>query len=246
MREHMKDKRIKICHLSKKEIGKDEELAGIIGEIMNETWGDPCACDIVSDFMSVADTMYVAKSEERIAGFATADFVDKNTLYLHATIVHKDFSGLGLYKKLNNKLISEFAGRHLFSALLGFWCVFRTSNPSLYERVYKNFPLFPDYKNDRKPTTRELNVFRRIYQITSPQNDADFETFVVKKAYLSHPGVIRKPEETPYAFNSDINEFFENKLHLTEMEGSAMICMGRINLLMIIKQFIKNIIGTHR
>lgn len=82
--------------------------------------------------------------------------------------------------------------------------------------------------------------------LTSPQSDVDFETFVVKQAYKEWPGLIRKSEETPYAFNSDINEFFENKLHLTEMDGSAMICMGRINLLMIIKQFIKNIIGTHR
>jgi hypothetical protein len=240
----MNKSKIKIHRLSKKKIEKDEELTGIIAEIMKESWGDP-GCS-VGEWLPTVDVVYIALSGKRIAGFASGDFISKDILYLHATVVHKDFSGLGLYKKLNSKVISKFVLEHPFVGLKGFWCVFRTSNPSLYERVYKLFPLFPDYKNNRKSNTNEQEILRKIRMIASPQSDVDFETFVVRQAYKEWPGLIRKPEEIPYAFSVDINEFFENKIHLTEMDGSAMICMGRIKLQMIINQFVKKNIGTHR
>lgn len=230
-----------IRRLSKKEIKeKINELSRTFSKIILETWGDPG--DTVKVFLNTADILYIATVNGQIAGFASGEYFDKNTLYLHATVVHKDFSGLGLYKILNNKVINKYALIHPKNLLMGFYCVFRTSNPSLYERVYKIFPLYPDFQNNRKPNSFELETFKKICSHANP-NDIDIEKFVEKNAYTNSTGLIRNPDDIPFAYNTKINEFFEKRLNLSKMEGNGLICIGRINLFLIVKYVFKNLLS---
>ncbi len=230
--------KILIRKLTKQEIKeKKSELTETFSKIILETWGDPG--DSVQAFLNTADILCIAIVNGQIVGFATGEFFDKNILYLQATIVHKDFSGLGLYKILNNKVILHYLCRYPNRTCIGFWLVFRTSNPSLYERVYKLTPLFPDYKSNRKPKSNELEVFKKVCSLISPNNEVNNDDFVIWQAYKDYPGVIWNPEDIPFAFNQEINDFYENKLHLSKMDGSAMVCIGKINLALIVKHFTK-------
>lgn len=229
---------IVISQLTKKQIQSDENRAGVLSSIAIDTWGEPK--ELFAKSLAVADVLFVAKYGERIIAFATGDIIDGGILYLHATVVHKDFGGLGIYRKLNNKVIATYISKRPYRALSGFWCAFRTLNPSLYDRVYKFYPLYPDYKNNRKPTNGEQNVFRKIWQLTSPQCEVDVDNFVIKSAYHDTPGLIWNPDVIPLAKNNNINDFFEEKLSLSKMNGDIMVCVGRINPLLLLKYFSKN------
>lgn len=229
---------ILIRKLIKREIKeKESEFTEIFSKIMLEAIGDPG--DLAQSILNTADILCIAIVNGQIVGFATGKFFDKNILYLQATIVHKDFSGLGLYKKLNNKVILYYLSRFPKRAFTGFWLVFRTQNPSLYERVYKLTPLFPDYKSNRKPKSDELEVFKKVCLFISPNNEVNNEDFTIWQAYKDNPGIILNPKDIPFAYDPLINDFFENKLHLSKMDGNAMICMGKIKFALIVKHFTK-------
>jgi len=226
--------KILISRIHKSEFDTDVNLYNKLVSLVIENWGDPGE-SFLKKSLEDADVIFVAKQGSKICAFVTGDYVDRDILFLHFTVVSADCRGRGLYRKMNSKIIFDFMKKHKFQALKGFFVVFRTANPSLYERVYKYLPLFPDYKKVRSPNSKEIEIFEKISQLTSPQSEKNTNDFVIMEAYADSPGLILKPEKIPYAFEKDINDFFEEKLALTKQEGNVMVCLGRVSLYEIFK-----------
>lgn len=231
--------KILVSRIHKSEFDTDKTLYKKLVSLVTENWGDPGE-NFLKKSLNEADVIFVAKQGNKICAFVTGDYIDRDILFLHLTVVSADCRGQGLYRIMNNKIIIDFIKKHKLQALKGFYLVFRTANPSLYERVNKYLPLIPDFKKERSPNVKEIEIFKRISRLTSPQSENNAINFVIMKAYADSPGLILKPEKIPLAFEKDINDFFEKKLALSKQEGNVMVCLGRVSLFAISKYLTKN------
>jgi hypothetical protein len=214
------------------EIHKEKLIVGI-KEVTKKAWGDPA--QLAEKWINLADVLVLARERGTLIGFATGKFLDSQTVNLIATVIDPDFQGKGLSTKLNSIIIRNFYLRNPIRLITGFRMVFRTQNPSLYEKVYGKLILFPDYRGMRKVDSEDKRILEIIKENFCPTNQVDEESFVIKGAHEKYPELIYQVEKIPWAKDPKINEFFETKLGLGKRTGNTMVLVGKVNFWHILK-----------
>lgn len=226
----LKIKTIETAQLSKEEIKKfSNEIRGLT----KSAWGDPAK--LADRWLEIADVVVMARDADKLVAFASGKIINSKALNLVATIIDPAYQGRGLSTKLNLEIAWYFIEKHPIQFMEGFNIVFRTQNPSLYEKVYKKIPVFPDYRKNIKPTEEQRAIFEKIIQLFCPRNEFDEDMFVIKKAHDLYPDLIYKINNIPWAKSVAINHFFEKRLNYSEQSGDTMVFIGTVKPFHLLK-----------
>lgn len=226
----LKIKTIETAQLSKEEIKK---CSNEIRYLTTSAWGDPA--ELADRWLELADVVVLARDADKLVAFASGKIIDNKTLNLVATIIDPSYQGKGLSTKLNLEIAWYFIEKHPIQFMEGFNIVFRTQNPSLYEKVYKKIPIFPDYRKNIEPTVQQRAIFKRIIQLFCPRNEFDEDKFVIKKAHDLYPGLIYDHNNIPWAKSIAINHFFEKRLKYDRKSGDTMVFIGYVKPFHLLK-----------
>ena len=189
--------------------------------LTESVWADPSA-GLVEKWVHLADFIIEARDEaNNLRAFFMASRIDDNIIYVITTMIDKDIQNSGIA----SLMLRKFLVHHIRSTkLIGrTYLVFRTANPSLYEKVYKKFVTFPDYRRDRGPTDRETGIFDTIVKKLKVESKLDRRNFVVFEANKNYPALTYDVDSIPWATNNKINKYIDGLLGLSARKGNALV-----------------------
>lgn len=184
-------------------------------------WADP-SVGLVDKWVKLADFIIEARDSRGILrAFFMASSLDENIIYAITTIIDKKVQNTGIASIMLRKyLVSHIRKTRLLRRT---YLVFRTANPSLYEKVYNNFETFPDYKRNRIPSDEEICIFETVVKKLKVDSKLDRENFVVFNANLSYPTLTYEVDQIPWSNNKQINTYIDGLLGLSSKRGNALV-----------------------
>jgi hypothetical protein len=221
---------------------KKNDVICKIKELIKVSWGDPGG--LIDDWISSADVLVLSYKDEDLRGFSIVNHVQDNIFYLRATVIHQEDINKGLGKFMNylcvKFLINEKHGIWKFwKCLENIYFISCISNPLAYATIFKKRKVYPTLENAYKLSAQDKEVALKVTKRFCPNAVFDTETFVLKGDLKPYPDLIYKKEKIPWSNDKKIDEFFEDRLKLTQEEGNTLLVLWKESLVsFFVKGFI--------
>jgi len=245
-KENIKLKDNEIIELIKIDQFKQGEKEKYVKELLNISKAvgqDPEG--YVYEWLKKSDLFLFAKSKKFNSpiGFTLANFYrNEDIIYIPAAMVLPQYQKKEIATKFIKKIVKIFFLHKLKYSLKDifspFYFLFRTQNPLIYFEFYKyNLSLYPSFNKNKKTPTKINNIASKFAKILWPYASFDKNTFVLKDAYKSCPGLIVEPNNISWSKNELINKEFKKRLNLNKKSFDALIVIVEINFFSVFKAF---------
>lgn len=213
-----------------------------VKELIKFIWGNPGK--LIEDWIHSADVLALSYKNKDLRGFSIVNYVENNIFYLRATIIHPEDINQGLGKFMNYHCVKSLLNEKGKTSRPWMWleniyfisCI---SNPLAYAILFKKRKIYPDLENRYKLSNQDKEIAFKVAKRFCPNAVFDTETFVLKGDLTPYPDLIYKKENIPWSNDKRINQFFEDRLKLTQEQGNTLLVLWKENLfLFLLKAFI--------